>query len=155
MFEDLEAELHYLTEYLESQDDPGIRIAPIFVAYALTLIHAKFEIAIRAAICERCRGNDVEVNSYIASTVHKSVRSIRVGELKGVLGQFDDQSKEAFVRQSEEFEMAFQFYSNLETNRQGIAHGGAISATMNDVSTWFLEARTVIAEFREALGLPQ
>lgn len=153
MFEDVEKDLRYLRDYLASVDDPGTRIAPALVTYALILIHAKLESAIQGAIRERCSSDDLAIDSYVASTVHKSVRSIIFTELGGVLGQFDAESKRLFKKFGEESEVAVQFYNNLETNRQSVAHGGTSTATINEVLIWFLEARKVVLEFREALGL--
>ena len=155
MFAEVETELQDLVAHLESIDELETRIAPVFVTYALTLIHGQFEAAVKAAIRERCKANDPAIDSYVASTVHKSVRSIKLGELSGVLGQFDVAFKASFREQSQEFAVAFQFYSNLESNRQAVAHGGVLSATMGDVVAWYFEAKIVILKFREALGLSE
>lgn len=155
MLEDVETEVKQLAAQAETIDDSSTIVVPALIAYALIRIHAGFEVAIRDAVKEKCQMEDVTINSYIGSVIDRSVRSIKIKELSGLLGKFGKEFKESFKQHQEESAEAFQFYSNLETNRQSVAHtvdfGG--QATMHDVVSWFLEARTVIYKFRQVLGL--
>lgn len=154
MFEESSEELKFYQEHLKSIEDPGTRIAPIFVGHVLTIAHAQFEEAVKNAIKERCTvKEDAAANSYVVSTVDNIVRSIKVTELSGYLGRFGGEYKSRFAAYITSNQETIVYYNNLESNRQSLAHKGVVNATMDEVLLWFAEAQSVIVEFRETLGL--
>lgn len=153
MFDRTSRALTLCRTHLEATATSGTEIESYIVGYALTVVHAEFETAVKGAIRERCRVvADPHLQNFTSQAADRLVRSIRIADLSGLLGFFDTSCKRVFqdsIRQSK----SGQFYDNLETNRQAVAHDSIHTATMSDVEQWFTEAQTVILRFREALGL--
>ncbi|MCY3925808.1 MAG: hypothetical protein OXG52_09955 [bacterium] len=153
MFDRASRALDLCTDHLADTATAGTEIESFIVGYALTVVHAEFEKAVKNAIRERCRVvTDPHLRNFTSQAADRLVRSIKITELSGILGYFDGACKSTFqdsLRQSK----SASFYNNIETNRQAVAHDAVHNATMSEVTNWFAEAQTVIVRFREALGL--
>lgn len=122
------------------------------VEHALIRICAAFEHEIQRTLVERCaESGDQARDQYVSSVIQRVVRSIRVNELSGILGGFDEDYKASYLSWVDENPQAATAYSNIVTNRHAVAHGRPRQATWNDVYGWWDQALPVITEFRLTL----
>ena len=153
MFDKTRRVLDLCRTHLEDTGTSGTEIESVVVGFALTVVHAEFEMAVKSAIRERCQvSTDPLVRNFTSQAADRLVRSIKVSDLRGILGYFDDTCKTTF-NHSIDSTKSESFYTSLESNRQALAHNSTHNATMSDVQQWFPEAQTVLVRFREALGL--
>ena len=153
MFDRTSRALDLCKNHLEDTATSGTEIESFIVGYALTVVHAEFEKAVKNAIRERCQVvADPHLRNFTSQAADRLVRSIRITELSGILGYFDGGCKRTF-QDSLHQSKSESFYNNIQTNRQAVAHNAVHHATMSDIGEWFVEAKAVVLKFREALGL--
>ena len=69
-------------------------IESYLVEHALVKIYSAFESEVCNALAERCASSDdLARNQYVANVVKRTVRSIKINELRGILGGFGGSSR--------------------------------------------------------------
>src|SRR5436309_11094933 len=106
-------------EHLDATSTRGTEIESILVGYLLTVAYSEYEQAVRAIVVERGRSGDVHLTAFMEFAALRLIRSIRVGELCGVLAAFDNSCKEAFSAEIVDTR-AHAAYDSIINNRQAL-----------------------------------
>lgn len=140
-------------EHFIQRSPDVVAIQSYLVEHALVKIYAAFESEVCNALAERCASsNDLARDRYVANMVKRTVRSVKINELKGILGGFGKDYKTVYSSNIQEKPNAEIAYNNILQNRHAVAHGGTRSATWNDVYTWWDDALPIVTEFRSVLA---
>lgn len=155
MFSRLDKEIALCKQHLHASSSEGTLIESIVVGYILSMFYAITEEAVLNSIYERCRvGMDQPSERFLKHAVRRVVRSIKVTDLSGVLGILCDTYKENFQQEMKrDGGRATTYYDNLLSNRHALVHQASVNATMKDIDEWEPLAKSVITEFRKAMGL--
>lgn len=155
MFSRLDTEIALCQRHLTDSSSEGTPIESILVGYVLSIVYAEFESIVKFSILERCTiGKDQESESFLKHVVKRTVRSIKVTELSGMLGLFSPVFKQQFQQEVKADKgLGETYYNNLVGNRHALAHHASVNATMNDIDEWLPLAKLVIVAFRKSLGL--
>ena len=154
MFNRLDQEIALCKQHLRTSNSGGTLIEAIVVGYILSVYYAAAESMVIESIYERCRvGMDAQSENFLNHTVKRVVNSIKVHELSGLLGMFCNTYKQDFQREIPDNSRAMTCHNSLLSNRHALAHHASVNATMKDIDEWVPLAKSVIAAFRNAMGL--
>ena len=133
----------------------GTPIESKLVGYILAVTYATFELIVKDSVDQRWHtAMDAQSLKFLTSAVKGRVRSIKIGELSGILGQFDDSYKEEFKRKVHRDKgQTVHYYDSILSNRHALAHGGTCNATIGDIELWLPLAKNVITAFQSALHI--
>lgn len=150
----LESAIEVCTGHIEKVADPDPEIDTVLAGHIAAVAYAAFEKQIRQLVAARCaHPTDEPISRFTAEASVRLVRSIRVGELAGVLGLFGDAEKAAFQAKIKGEPEAVAAWDNLITGRQDVAHenGAAPTMTLTDIQRDVAAAERVIDVFEAAL----
>ena len=117
----------------------------------LVLMCAEFERKIQGLVEDRCASiADEAVQRFAVSCLENVFRSLRITELSGLLGRFGEPHKKKFMDALDE--KSKNMYDSILSQRNAVAHGGSVNATLEDVRVYYAEAHKVLDCFREALS---
>ena len=118
----------------------------------LVLMCAEFERKIRGLVEDRCASIADEAARHFAVSCFENVfRSLRIAELAGLLGRLGEPHKKKKFADALD-ERAKNMYDSILSQRNAVAHGGSVNATLGDVRTYYVEAHKVLDCFRDALS---
>ena len=116
----------------------------------LVLMCAEFEKTIQRLVEDRCASiADEAVERFAVSCFENVFRSLRITELSGLLGRFGEPHKTKFTDALDE--KAKNMYDSILSQRNAVAHGGSVNATLGDVKIYYAEAHKVLDCFKDAL----
>jgi len=143
-------------EHLSPAGSVDARIEALLTQALLVLIYAEFESKYRRLIEERCNEGLIDVqddnfSSFVRSYTKDEPRSLRSGEIAGLLGRFGKESKRDFRQKLGNNQQAEHMYDSIVTIRNRLAHGGERNATFLDVARYYEEGHVVLDYFRDAL----
>ena len=152
MFPRIDEALRASREHLDATATRGTEIEPVFVGYALTVIHAEFEQHIVAIVASRCHvEGDARLTAYMANAVQRLVKKIAISDLAGVLGAFHDECKQRFSDDVINTQHHTS-YDNIITNRQNLAHRQGTNLTFAELESAYAASLTVLEAFGTALA---
>ena len=117
---------------------------------------AEFERELKKLVKERClvvRDRDPVVYEYAVSFSEKAFTSSSSKNIGDAVKRFGDESNMKFkeLREGREAREAWEAYGNIVTNRNHVAHGRPVQATMNDVEEFYETGHVVLDWFKAAL----
>jgi hypothetical protein len=137
--------------HLEKTGDQEPEVAAYLTQYLLILIYSEWEKKIKEIVAKRAdRTADVHLSSFVKSAIDRV--DIRFSDLKGLLGKFGSDYKEAFSKRVKlETERT---YGNIINNRHDVAHGRRPSTmTFSELQKQFEGSLKVLDAFEKALGV--
>jgi hypothetical protein len=126
------------------------------VSFLVGAIYAEFEQHVRKLIVERCNKiPDRGLRAFARTSVERTVKKIKISDLAGHLGCFDNSAKEVFSRVVNDASRALEktAYDSLIIDRHGFAHSSGISMTFEEVRNAYFASLFVLEEFEKALSL--
>ena len=127
-----------------------IEIESLLTQSLLILIYAEFELAIKNLIKKRCSSiSDDSVKNFVVGCTDSVFRGLKIDEMAGLLGRFDESCKETFTRGLNQ--KTRDMYNNILNNRHRVAHGEGSPVTFRDVKQSYEQAHVLLDCFREAL----
>lgn len=140
------------SEHLNSSGAAGTEIEAYLTRYLLILICASFEEKIKSLVNERAsRSTDPGLKSYVQSTVGRVFRSLRTGEIAGLLNCFGTGYKERFRQEINDKGQAVAFFDNIVNNRNDTAYSNGSSVTFADLVSFYDEGHLVLDAVESAL----
>ena len=141
-----QCEVYSETDYADEE------VQSLLARSLLILICGKFEEGLRSIVLARCTTvRDKAVHSYIESYTSTILRSLKLQDVKRVLGRFGSGCKDSFELRLRGDEEARVAYSSLVAARHVAAHGGDVTVTLRDVALYYGRAHAVLDYFGEAL----
>lgn len=142
-------------EHLSSTKAFGTEIESLLTQSLLVLMCAEFEQAIKSIVEQKCATiTDAAVREFIGSCTGQIFRSVKSGEIAGLLGRFGSDYKEAFKAEADDNQLAITFYNNIVTNRHVVAHSGGSSVTFGDLKQFYEQGHLVLDFFQNSLLIP-
>jgi len=139
-------------EHLSNSSAYGTEIESLLTQSLLVIMCAEFEQQIEKVIQEKhAHISDKSIKDFVGSCVSAVFRSVKSGEISGLLNRFGSCYKEAFRRKTEENERAVTYYNNIIVNRHGVAHSDGSKITFRDAVQFYEEGHIVLDFFREVL----
>jgi len=139
-------------EHLSNSSAYGTEIESLLTQSLLVIMCAEFEQQIEKIIQEKhAHISDKSIKDFIGSCVGAVFRSVKSGEISGLLNRFGSCYKEAFKKRTEENERAITYYNNIIVNRHGVAHSDGSKITFRDAVQFYEEGHIVLDFFREVL----
>lgn len=150
----IEWELQYCQRQLGSCPTSDPRLENVLVRHVLVVMCCHFENTIDTLLVDRFAVvSDASVRRYLSSVTPAVRRSLRTGELSGLLGRFGAQHKDEFRSLLDGHDHAEEDYNSIIANRNEVAHKGICNVTLGEVNSYFLRARLVLYCFWNALEL--
>ena len=148
-FDRIDRALERCEEHCKSAEPMNVEVKSLLTGSILILIYSEFERKIRSLILDRCSSvSDESIRKYIEKSTRKS---IKIGDLSGLLGKFGDLHKQEFQRRLNENDRVKTMYDSILANRHLVAHGEGSKATMREVKQYYEEGHAVLDYFRDAL----
>ena len=98
-----------------------LEVESYFVQYLLTRICAEYEARIAILVQRRCsRMRDTHVKKFVTHSARLVTRYFNVGDIKGILGHFGDDYRQAF-HNAVMNTPAHVAWNNIYSNRQAVA----------------------------------
>ena len=139
-------------EHLSATSTYGTEIESLLTYSVLVLMCAEFEMAIEAALQEKCSSvSDPSINAFFRSCVDAVFRSVASSELAGLLNRFGPIYKQSFTQKANDDPITITFYNNIVVNRHRVAHSIGSNATFREVKRFYEEGHMVLDFFRNAL----
>lgn len=131
--------------------EESVEIEAFLTRYLLISIYAEFEHTIDRVVRDRAAlVADTAAAGFIIKASDSFFRRIRVSELAGFLGWFDEASKLQF---KDAITQASQVaYDNILDNRHETAHGSGSQMTFSDLCDAFPRSVAVLEAFEDALA---
>lgn len=140
--------------HLSSVEDVDPSVENLLTQSVLILICAEFEKKYRELILRRCSAvSDAPVKSYLTSYTETVLRSLRLGDVGGLLSRFGEANKAAFTKRLEAEDGIAEMYSSIVVSRNAVAHGGASQATFGEVRQFYESSHAILDYFDAALWL--
>lgn len=137
-------------EYWENASGVDQEIQSFLAQSMLVLIYAEFEKKLKEIVIGRCAEvEDSSVKEYIRNSTR--IQSLKIGDIAGLVGRFGEIHKEEFRRILEEHRLEENLYESIRSNRNSVAHGGAINATLDEVKTYYEGGHAVLDYVETAL----
>ena len=134
------------------QEVVGAEVESLLTQSLLILICAEFEKEVHKLIDERCQFvSDESVRAFLTYCAKKVFRSLKIGDIKGLLNGFGTSHKEAFNQHLENNEKVKIRYDSILSNRNQVAHGGGSNATLREVKEYYEDRHLVLDYLRDAL----
>lgn len=132
------------------------QIEAVLASYACAVIYAELEGQVRRLVADRVghgRG-DVRVKRWGAFSARRLIRSIKISELAGVAGQFDEHCKSRFTHLLDDECKAA--WDQIVQNRHGVAHeddqpGPVSTMTFAETELAFNRVERVLDAFASCL----
>src|SRR5262245_2289699 len=108
--------------HLDATSTRGTEIETYLVGYLIILIIAEYEVRLEKLMEIRTsRVTDVHIQNFMRVAVDRMTRSIKVGEIAGLLGHFGADYKAAFNDAMAALPLAATYYDNVMQNRHLVA----------------------------------
>ncbi|MBU2578154.1 hypothetical protein KKA69_05000 [Patescibacteria group bacterium] len=142
-------------EHLERSSAFNSEVEIFLTRYLMVLMCASFEEKIKELVNVRARdSNDKAIISFVSSALDRLVRSVKSGEIAGLLGRFGEQYKNRFQMRMKEAEVAEMYFNNIVVNRHDTAHSRGSNVTFSELVKFYDEGHVVLDAFEEALSVP-
>lgn len=89
------------------------------------------------------KNNNAEINNFMESYLERHFRNPDVGAIKGLLGSFSSNWKDAVDQLPKKNLSALD---SIVTNKNVLAHGGAVNVTLNEIIAYYNDSKLVIEE---------
>ncbi len=140
--------------HLSSVEDVDPSVENLLTQSLLILICAEFEKKYRELILRRCSAvSDAPIKSYLTSYTETVLRSLKLGDVRGLLSRFGEAHKAAFAERLEAEDDVGEMYTSIVVSRNSVAHGGASQATFGEVRQFYENGHVVLDYFDAALWL--
>jgi hypothetical protein len=117
-FTRIEDALTNTKNHLDSTNSRNTEIESYLVGYLIVLVIAEYEVLLEKIIERRAdRIQDSHVQSFVKVAVDKLTRSIKIGEVSGLLGHFGGTYKKSFQDANLKAPKAVTYYDNIMENR--------------------------------------
>gem|GEM_PF-4461428 len=148
-----ESFLSLLQEHLrpnaDSEPDPFIE--SVVVNYLLTVVYSDLEQTVHATVAAYAsEGGETRVSVFVASAVKKLVRSLKCGDLAGVVGLFDASCKKHFQEAVNNTPQQAG-YDRVVIGRHLQSHALGSDLTLADVARDIQHCKEVLRAFGESL----
>jgi hypothetical protein len=156
----VEAAFETCERHLTETGSLNSEIDAILTSYLCATIYAAMESETQAIVAERAakRADDPHAANFAKTAARRLVRSIKIGELAGLAGHFDDSCKAAFQKAVDGQTQAA--WDNIMLNRHGVTHdedegaGSAIShLTFQELKSKYADAMKVLDALRDAIAV--
>lgn len=142
-------------ENLLSIDDMGDPEIEIFLtSYLLLITYSNFENNIRnSVISYLCKKyDDINLENYINYCTERIVRSIKIGDIAGLLGYINPKLKEKFTNYQKNNQKIVSSYDSIINNRHNVAHKNGTKLTMKDFLDYYNDAQKLFIELDSILN---
>ncbi len=117
--------------------------------FLIVYICGIYEEVIETIINERAsKCNDKEISHFIEELVDRSFRNPDMGNIKGLLGKFDDGWKLEVGKLPHDAQTAID---NIVNNKNSLAHGNEITLTLEDTMKYYTDSMVVINKIDDML----
>jgi S-methylmethionine-dependent homocysteine/selenocysteine methylase len=131
----------------------GSEIEIYLTGFLLVFICATFEEHIESLVNDRVsKSADAALASFVRNATSQLFRSIKTGEIAGLLGRFGDDFKKQFTEEMKKNQRAETFFNNLVQKRHGTAHKAGSDLTFQEVVRFYSEAHTVLDAVAAVIG---
>lgn len=131
-----------------------IEIEAVLVRHLLVVICAEYEETIEELACKKALvSGHQEFHNFVKSSLRNTFRSLKQGEIAGLLARFDGSLKSQFqaLLQGTDAESSL---NTIVTNRDKVSHTReTILMTLNDVRRDFIRSKRIIEEFANVMGV--
>ncbi len=139
-------------EHLRTSGASGTEIEAFLTRYLTIVMCASFEEHIEELVNSRAaESQDVALASFVRSSLHQVFRSVKTGEIAGLLGRFGEDHKTRFQDEMSNNERVATFYNNIVENRHQTTHGGGFNLTFRELVDFYSEAQLVLDAVARAL----
>jgi hypothetical protein len=153
-FKRIEDAFETCKKHLDSTNSRNTEIESFLVGYLIVLVIAEYEVLLEKILAKRAdRIKDAHVQSFVKVAVDKLTRSIKIGEVSGLLSHFGSDYKKAFVDANQKTPTAMTYYDNIMANRHLVAHQTGTTMTLLELETAFIESKIVFQTLADALTL--
>lgn len=145
--------LAYVDEVIDKVDafgksDP--ELASYLSSYLVVLISGIYEDCIERLFGERVEQlPDLEVRTYVRTTLSQSFRNPSYQRIKETLGKFSQSYAEEFAQRIDR--RAMDALNSIITNKNKVAHGDLSNATLGEVSDSYSHSRSTLETIEEIL----
>ena len=154
MFSEVDQAIELCREHLDRTNSTATEIEAFLVRYLLVLIVAKFEAAVRSGLIAEIKANArARVAAFAVSSVDNVLRSIKLGELSGVLNKFEPELGAIFSDGISRIPQAKNAYDNILNNRRTVAHDlGLVQLTFRELCENYADSKAVVENFIRVLN---
>jgi hypothetical protein len=136
-------------DHLDRTNSRGTEIEAFLTRYLLILICAAFEEEIEAIVIRRLSmSKDPYVEAFAKSALNAVFRSLKTGEIAGLLHRFSPEHKEKFRDRLKETK-AETFFNNIVAARHFTAHNLGANVTLRELVEFYEEGHTVLDAVQE------
>jgi len=154
VFSEVDQAIELCREHLDRTNSTATEIEAFLVRYLLVLIVAKFEAAVRSGLIAEIKANArARVAAFAVSSVDNVLRSIKLGELSGVLNKFEPELGAIFSDGISRIPQAKNAYDNILNNRRTVAHDlGLVQLTFRELCENYADSKAVVENFIRVLN---
>jgi hypothetical protein len=154
-FPRIEHTLRSSRSHLDTTGMRGTEIELYLANYALGVIYAEYEQAVRELIIRRSQvGVDTHHDAFVAVAATRITRSFRFSDLAGYLNYFDNACKQHFMDCLENTQHHLA-WDSLMKSRQDFAHAAGSQVTFDELDGYYRASARVLEVFGEAVMLGQ
>lgn len=153
----VDAALEDCERHLETASVFGTEIEAILTVYVSAVIYAAFEAEVRRMVAARVASvaeEDRHLQNFAAYASVRLVRSIKIGDLAGVVAWFHEDCKAQFHDALDD--EAHAAWNNIVSNRHGVAHEDdspvVSNMTFRELKEAYTKALTVLDCLSGAIG---
>lgn len=137
-------------EHLDRTNARGTEIEAYLTRYLLTFICATFEEEIEKIVLQRIAGSsDPYIEAFAKSALDAVFRSIKTGEIAGLLNRFSPKHKEKF-QTAVNGTRAETYFNNIVLGRHSTAHSLGANVTLRELVEFYEEGHTILDAIQEA-----
>ncbi len=142
-------------KHLSSANAYGTEIESLLTQSLLVIMCAEFEQKIESIVQQKCSAiTDASVEEFVGSCMNAVFRSVKVGDITGLLKRFGPAHKEAFKEKVDSEQRAIAFYNNIVINRHSVAHSEGSNVTFLEAKEFYERGHLVLDFFQDALLIP-
>lgn len=142
--------------HIASMPKSNPEIEAVLASYACAIIYSELEGRVRELVADRVSHgqSDSRIRRWGAFSAKRLIRSIKISELAGVAGQFDDHCKSHFQEAIDE--QCKAAWDQIVQNRHGVAHEGdqpnvVSTLTFAETEVAFTQVQSVLDAFADCL----
>ena len=142
-------------KHLTDTKSLNTEVETYLVKYLLVLICSEFEeMVLRTVEARASNSPDTEIVTFIKSATLQLFRSLRIGELAGLLARFAPAVKAGFSANVNNT-AAHAAFDTIINNRMQVAHTtGVVNLTFGELKLRYEESKIVVRHFAAALNVP-
>ena len=139
--------------HLDATLTHGTEVEAYLVGYLLTLIYAEYEKKLSDIVIDKAKASgSAEITTYVGNTIGQVLRGIKLSEISGLLGKFDDKCKQGFSDSIKDTPAA-NSYSRLVSHRIDFAHRGVLQISFAELQAAYAESHIILDNFGVVLGV--